>query len=168
MGGGKVFVEFFPNQLILSKSNTGIKCDLFHALRQEMENHVLPNVSKWPVLSGVQWELQVTLVRTDTIKKHLLRFSGIIWWHQRKALPKSGSIAQTFLWGSLKGWVSQLTHKGMAVWAKKAGTPSEAGIPVQGTVTKGGTHRVGPEHLLMELPKSHSAQGSIACLCSSL
>lgn len=52
MGGGKDFVEFFPNQLILSKSKIGIKCDLFHAPEQEMENHVLPNVSKWPVLSG--------------------------------------------------------------------------------------------------------------------
>lgn len=60
--------------------------------------------------------------------------------------------------------MSQLTHKGMAVWAKEAGTPSEAGIPVQGTVTEGGTHRVGPEHSLMELPEDHGAQGSMPVL----
>lgn len=41
---------------------------------------------------------------------------------------------------------------------------TEAGIPVQGTVTEGSTHRVGPEHSLMELPEGQGAQGSMRVL----
>lgn len=60
--------------------------------------------------------------------------------------------------------MSQLIHKGMAVRAKEAGTPSEAGIPVQGTVIEGGTHQGSPEHSLIELPEGHGAQGSMPVL----
>lgn len=88
-----------------------------------MENHILPIVGERPALPGAQWDLQVTLVRTDTKKeKHLwghagayLRFSWIVWiTSEKKHYPHLGALLRLsceMVWKD----VSQLTHKGTAV-----------------------------------------------------